>query len=174
MRSRVSEKPAVVMGHLLRECSITPGASRSYCLTRRDRNAYENNATLVTDLRAKMREFCLRPEIENFDLSHLYGAKRLVEAGQIEDHPHVQFVLGVQNAMSAVEHLIHDAVRTELEDNIRISKDQLAASNAEIVRRAAETIERWGRRVATLAEARSVLGLAPATASARGLIRAVP
>lgn len=169
MRSRVSEKPAVVMGHLLRECSITPGASRSYCLTRRDRNAYENNATLVTDLRAKMREFFLRPEIENFDLSHLYGAKRLVEAGQIDDHPHVQFVLGVQNAMSAVEHM-----RTELEDNIRISKDQLAASNAEIVRRAAETIERWGRRVATLSEARSVLGLAPATASARGLTRAVP
>ena len=40
-------------------------------------------ASLVTALAIKMREHNVLPEIEIFDLSHLYGAKRLVEAGLI-------------------------------------------------------------------------------------------
>jgi uncharacterized protein (DUF849 family) len=52
-----------------------------------------------------------------------------------------------------------DAVRTGLEDNIRVSKDRLARSNAELVQIAAETISRHGARVATSAEARTMLGL---------------
>lgn len=156
---------------------------------------YENHTTLVTDLATKMRDNGIRPEIEIFDLSHLHGARRLVEAGLMDDHPHVQFVMGVQNAMPADEHLLDlmlgelrrvlpkaswtaagigrfqapvmewallrgaDAVRTGLEDNIRIAKDRLAASNAELVQHAAETIARHGRRVATAAEARKRLGL---------------
>lgn len=55
-----------------------------------------------------------------------------------------------------------DGARTGLEDNIRISKDRLAASNAELVRLAAGMVERNGRRVATAQEARRALGLAPA------------
>jgi uncharacterized protein (DUF849 family) len=54
------------------------------------------------------------------------------------------------------------AVRTGLEDNIRITKDRLAASNAELVLLAAETVQRHGRRVATPAEARAHLGIAAA------------
>jgi 3-keto-5-aminohexanoate cleavage enzyme len=53
-----------------------------------------------------------------------------------------------------------DAVRTGLEDNIRIDKARLAASNAELVAIAGEAVARHDRRVATAAEARSVLGLA--------------
>ncbi|WP_310353759.1 3-keto-5-aminohexanoate cleavage protein [Methylobacterium sp. BE186] len=156
---------------------------------------YENHAGLVTDLAARMREFGVRPEIEIFDLSHLHGAKRLVEAGLIDERPHVQFVLGVQNAMPAEEPLLDillgelrrilpratwtaagigrqqavvmdwalargaDAVRTGLEDNIRITKDRLAASNAELVGLAVEAIARHGRRPATPAEARAALAL---------------
>ena len=52
-----------------------------------------------------------------------------------------------------------DAVRTGLEDNIRVTKDRLASSNAELVTLAAEAIVRHGRRVATPAEARSILRL---------------
>jgi uncharacterized protein (DUF849 family) len=52
-------------------------------------------------------------------------------------------------------------VRTGLEDNIRISKDRLAASNAELVRLAAEAVARHGRRPARPEEARQLLGLAP-------------
>jgi 3-keto-5-aminohexanoate cleavage enzyme len=158
---------------------------------------YENHTTLVTDLATKMREFGIRPEIEIFDLSHLHGAKRLVEAGLIDERPHVQFVMGVQNALPAEEYLLElllgelrrvlpmatwtaagigrnqapvmdwalkrsaDAVRTGLEDNIRISKDRLAKSNAELVEQAVLAIARHGRRVATRAEARTALGLRP-------------
>ncbi|ACB27265.1 MULTISPECIES: 3-keto-5-aminohexanoate cleavage protein [Methylobacterium] len=156
---------------------------------------YENSASLVTDLAGQMKQYGVRPEIEIFDLSHLHGAKRLVEAGLIDARPHVQFVMGVQNAMPAEEHLLDillaetrrilpeatwtaagigrnqaivmdwalargaDAVRTGLEDNIRVTKDRLAAGNAELVGLAAEAVARHGRRVATPAEARAALGL---------------
>ncbi|MGU3545614.1 3-keto-5-aminohexanoate cleavage protein [Methylobacterium sp. A52T] len=156
---------------------------------------YENSASLVTDLAGQMKQYGVRPEIEIFDLSHLHGAKRLVEAGLIDARPHVQFVMGVQNAMPAEEHLLDillaetrrilpeatwtaagigrnqaivmdwalargaDAVRTGLEDNIRVTKDRLAASNAELVGLAAEAVARHGRRVSTPAEARAALGL---------------
>ncbi|MBE7246605.1 MAG: 3-keto-5-aminohexanoate cleavage protein [Actinomycetospora chiangmaiensis] len=156
---------------------------------------YENAASLVTDLAGQMKQHGVRPEIEIFDLSHLHGAKRLVEAGLIDARPHVQFVMGVQNAMPAEEHLLDillaetrrilpeatwtaagigrnqaivmdwalargaDAVRTGLEDNIRVTKDRLAAGNAELVGLAAEAVARHGRRVATPAEARAALGL---------------
>ena len=156
---------------------------------------YENSAALVTDLATRMRDGGILPEIEIFDLSHLHGARRLVDAGLMNDRPHVQFVMGVANAMPADEHLLDillgelhrilphatwtgagigpnqsrvmewvlargaDGVRTGLEDNIRISRDRLASGNAELVRIAAETAARHGRRPATTTEARSMLGL---------------
>jgi 3-keto-5-aminohexanoate cleavage enzyme len=52
-----------------------------------------------------------------------------------------------------------DGVRTGLEDNVRVSKERLAASNAELVGLAVEAIARHGRRAATPAEARAALGL---------------
>ena len=158
---------------------------------------YENAAALVTDLAATMRANAVRPEIEIFDLSHLHGARRLVDEGLIDARPHVQFVLGVRNAMPAAEHLLDillaetkrvlpdatwtaagigrfqapvmdwalargaDAVRTGLEDNIRVGKDRLASGNAELVGMAAAMVQRHGRRVATPAEARAMLGLRP-------------
>lgn len=67
---------------------------------------YENPAALVTDLATKMRDNGVRPEIEVFDLSHIHGARRLVEAGLMDERPHVQFVMGVKNAMPAEEHLL--------------------------------------------------------------------
>ncbi len=156
---------------------------------------YENPAILVTDLAAKMKTFGVRPEIELFDLSHIHGARRLIEAGLMDDRPHVQVVMGVKNALPAEEHLLDlmlgeirgqlphatwtaagiganqsrviewvlargcDGVRTGLEDNIRVRRDRLASSNAELVQMAAEAAGRHGRRPATAAEARAMLGL---------------
>jgi uncharacterized protein (DUF849 family) len=156
---------------------------------------YENPAALVTELATSMRQHGVRPEIEIFDLSHLHGAKRLIEAGLMDASPHVQFVMGVKNAMPAEEHLLDillaetrrilpratwtaagigreqarvmgwalargaDAVRTGLEDNIRVTRERLAASNAELVALAAEMVVRHGRRVATPDEARRILHL---------------
>src|SRR5437899_12052118 len=53
---------------------------------------YENSAALVRDLAIRLREYRVRPEIEIFDLSHIHGARRLVDEGLMDDRPHVQFV----------------------------------------------------------------------------------
>ncbi len=55
-------------------------------------------------------------------------------------------------------------VRTGLEDNIRLDRSTLAPSNAALVRLAAELCEVHGRRVASPAEARRLLGLGPVAA----------
>ena len=44
---------------------------------------YENAPTLVLELATKMQQYAIAPEIEIFDLSHLHGAIRLVDAGFI-------------------------------------------------------------------------------------------
>jgi uncharacterized protein (DUF849 family) len=49
--------------------------------------------------------------------------------------------------------------RTGLEDNLRIGKDRLASSNAELVSLVAEAAADYDRRPATPAEARAILGL---------------
>jgi 3-keto-5-aminohexanoate cleavage enzyme len=56
-------------------------------------------------------------------------------------------------------------VRTGLEDNIRLDRATLAPSNAALVRLAAELCALHERPVATPAEARRILGLAPAAAA---------
>jgi 3-keto-5-aminohexanoate cleavage enzyme len=67
---------------------------------------YENHTTLVEDMAGKMQEFGVRPEIEIFDLSHLHGARRLADKGLLDERPHIQFVMGVQNALPAEERLL--------------------------------------------------------------------
>ena len=156
---------------------------------------YENSTAFVESLAKQMNELGVLPEIEIFDLSHIHGARRLVDNGLMSDRPHVQFVLGVKNALPAQEHLLDllhgelermlpnatwtaagigrhqsevmnwvlargaDGVRTGLEDNIRVGKDRLARSNAELVAIAAELCAKHGTRPATPAEARARLGL---------------
>jgi hypothetical protein len=51
---------------------------------------YENPAALVLDLATRMKQFEIAPEIEIFDLSHIHGAKRLIDAGFMSPRPHVQ------------------------------------------------------------------------------------
>jgi uncharacterized protein (DUF849 family) len=53
-------------------------------------------------------------------------------------------------------------LRTGLEDNIRLDKTTLAPSNAALVQRAAECIQTAGRTVATVTQAREILGLSAA------------
>ncbi len=67
---------------------------------------YENAPALVVDLATRMQRNGVLPEIEVFDLSHIHGARRLVDAGLMNDAPHVQFVMGVKNAMPAEERLL--------------------------------------------------------------------
>jgi 3-keto-5-aminohexanoate cleavage enzyme len=156
---------------------------------------YENSPKLIEDLARTMLEYDIRPEIEIFDLSHIHAAKRLIDEGLMNNRPHVQFVMGVKNAMPADEHLLDillaelkrvipgatwtaagigrfqnevirwvlergaDGVRTGLEDNIRITKDRLAKSNAELVQVAVDLCAKYDARPATVAEARQLLGI---------------
>ncbi len=48
---------------------------------------YENPASLVGDLATEMKKYDVRPEIEIFDLSHIHGAKRLIDAGLMSSRP---------------------------------------------------------------------------------------
>lgn len=67
---------------------------------------YENPVSLVADLAARMQANRVRPEIELFDLSHIHGARRLIDAGLMDESPDVQVVMGVKNALPAEEHLL--------------------------------------------------------------------
>jgi uncharacterized protein (DUF849 family) len=49
--------------------------------------------------------------------------------------------------------------RTGLEDNVRMSREKLAPSNAALVKQVAQLCAEYGRRPATPAEARRILGL---------------
>jgi 3-keto-5-aminohexanoate cleavage enzyme len=67
---------------------------------------YENQPPLVNELAGKMKQYGVKPEIEIFDLSHIHGARRLVDEGLMAPEAHLQYVLGVKNALPAERHLL--------------------------------------------------------------------
>ena len=156
---------------------------------------YENPPDFVEGLAKTMLDNDIKPEIEVFDLAMLYNAANLVQKGLLKPKPHVQFVLGIPNALPVRREVFDflrrelDAVlpgatwvaagiarhqfdvnrwcleegghcRTGLEDNTRFDKTRLAASNAELVKKIVDVCGEYGRKVATPAEARAILGLA--------------
>ncbi|MEM9782407.1 MAG: 3-keto-5-aminohexanoate cleavage protein [Pseudomonadota bacterium] len=158
---------------------------------------YENPPDLVDWLAGLMREHAVKPEVEAFDLSHLFQTATMVGDGRLAPRPYVQFVMGVKNAMPAdravfdfyvatMARLLPDCewcgagiarhqievnrwcaaagghLRTGLEDNVRLDRETLAPSNAALVERAAAVIREAGRPVATVVQARELLGLRPA------------
>jgi 3-keto-5-aminohexanoate cleavage enzyme len=60
---------------------------------------YENSPDLVDWLAAEMRTYGIKPEIEAFDLSHIFQAAAMAKDGRIAGPLYVQFVMGVKNAM---------------------------------------------------------------------------
>jgi 3-keto-5-aminohexanoate cleavage enzyme len=62
---------------------------------------YENPPDLVDWLAAEMVKHEVKPEIEAFDLSHIFQSARMHADGRISATPYVQFVMGVKNAMPA-------------------------------------------------------------------------
>jgi uncharacterized protein (DUF849 family) len=155
---------------------------------------YENPPDFVEGLARTMLEHSIKPEIEVFDVAMLYNAVNLAKRGLIKEPLHVQFVMGVVNAMPVRRKLLEFLVgelkeiaptatwsgmgtgrmqievnkwcaelgghtRTGMEDNLKVGKDRLAASNAELVKLAVEAASAHDRRPATPAEARQILGL---------------
>jgi len=81
---------------------------------------YENPPKLVDWLAGEMRAHNVKPEIEAFDLSHIFQAAAMNRDGRISGTLYVQFVMGVKNAMpvdkevfdfyiSTVQRLVPDA-----------------------------------------------------------------
>jgi 3-keto-5-aminohexanoate cleavage enzyme len=155
---------------------------------------YENSPDLVDWLAAEMLKYGIKPEVEAFDLSMIFQAVAMQKAGKIKGPLHMQFVMGVKNAMpvdrdafeffvSTLKRLDPGATwtgagigkdqvtltrwslelgghcRTGLEDNVRMDRETLAPSNAALVKQVADLCAQYGRRPATVAEARRILSL---------------
>lgn len=62
---------------------------------------YENSPDLIEWLASEMNVFGVKPEVEIFDLSHIFKAHEMYSLGKFKSVPYIQFVMGVKNAMPA-------------------------------------------------------------------------
>ena len=76
---------------------------------------YENPPQFVDELAATMLEHEIKPEIEIFDVAMLYNAASLVKRNLLAEPVHVQFVLGIPNALPARRSLLEFLI-SELND----------------------------------------------------------
>ena len=76
-------------------------------------NIYENPPDFVEGLARTMLANDIKPEIEVFDLAMLYNAVNMSKKGLIKGPLHVQFVLGIANALPA-RRTVFDFLRSEL------------------------------------------------------------
>jgi 3-keto-5-aminohexanoate cleavage enzyme len=72
---------------------------------------YENPPDFVRSLAASMLEYDVKPEIEVFDLAMLYSTVDLVQQRLLESPVHVQFVMGVKNALPARREILEFEVK---------------------------------------------------------------
>lgn len=73
---------------------------------------YENPPDLVDWLAAEMLKYGVKPEIEAFDLSHIFQAVKMSEDGRLMKPLYVQFVMGVKNAMPVDREVFDFYIRT--------------------------------------------------------------
>jgi 3-keto-5-aminohexanoate cleavage enzyme len=76
---------------------------------------YENTPQLVDDLAGAMLRYDIKPEIEAFDAAMLYNAKTLADRALLKRPCHVQFVMGIPNALPVRRTLLEFLV-SELSD----------------------------------------------------------
>ncbi|MDB2407841.1 3-keto-5-aminohexanoate cleavage protein [Jannaschia sp.] len=86
-------------------CSLSVGSNNF------PTRVYENPPALVDWLAAEMITHGVVPEVECFDLSHLYQAAAMHADGRLPRLPYCQFVMGVKNAMP-VDRVAFDAMLT--------------------------------------------------------------
>jgi 3-keto-5-aminohexanoate cleavage enzyme len=73
---------------------------------------YDNAPDLVDWLAGQMLEYGIKPEVEAFDLSMIFQAANLAKAGRIAGPLHVQFVMGIKNAMPVDREVFEFYVKT--------------------------------------------------------------
>jgi len=67
---------------------------------------YENPPEFIDGLARRMQTYEVKPEIEVFDAAMLYNTATLIKRGLIDAPAHVQFVMGIPNAMPARRSLL--------------------------------------------------------------------
>ncbi len=138
-----------------------------------------------------MKERGIKPECEVFDKGMIDLALKAAKKGHIDYPIHFDFVLGVQMTATIRDLVIMATsipadstwtatgigkncwnivagtiamgghVRVGFEDNVYLEKGVLAKSNGEMVEKVVKIAKLMGREIATPAEAREILGLAP-------------
>ena len=73
---------------------------------------YDNAPDLVDWLAAEMLKYGVKPEVEAFDLSMIFQAVAMQKAGKIKGPLHIQFVMGVRNAMPVDREVFEFYVKT--------------------------------------------------------------
>jgi uncharacterized protein (DUF849 family) len=72
---------------------------------------YENPPDFVRSLAKMMLDYDVKPEIEIFDLAMLYSTVDLVQQELLKSPVHVQFVMGVKNALPARREILEFEVQ---------------------------------------------------------------
>ncbi len=152
--------------------------------------AYVATMDMLREAAKRIQQAGVRPEIEAFELGHIWQAKQLMKENLIDKKALFQLCMGIpfgaegttQNVVAMFEALpsgvawgafgigreempmlaqsiiMGGNARVGLEDNLYLEKGVLA-SNAQLVERAKEIIERLGSKLATPAETRKKLDL---------------
>jgi len=165
-------------------CSLDCG-SFNYAYT-----AYVATMDMLRDSARRIQKAGVTPELEVFDLGHIWQAKQLLKEGLINKNAIFQLCMGIpygaegttrnvvnmfdamppdfawgafgigkqQMPMVAQSVIMGGNARVGLEDNLYLDKGVLA-TNAQLVERAKEIIERLGAKLLTPAAARKKLKL---------------
>jgi uncharacterized protein (DUF849 family) len=157
-------------------------------------NIFQNTFADLEKICGIMRDNGTKPELEIYDVGHLYNAKFLLSEGFLDPPLFLQFVMGIlggiQPTFSDLLHLKETAdrlfgenqyqwsafgagrmefpictmavlmggnCRVGLEDNLYLSKGELARSNAEFVEKMVRIIRELSSEPATPDEAREIL-----------------
>src|ERR1700744_3009564 len=153
---------------------------------------FKNTFADMERICAMVRDAKVKPELEAYDVGHLYNIAHLLGRGLLDTPVHIQFVLGVLGANHATVdqtmHMLHTAqslfgtdftwsaagvgypaeyqlaalgimlggqMRVGLEDNLRLSRQARAQTNAELVEKAVRLAEIFDRPAATPDQARA-------------------
>ena len=108
-RGRDQSKRGAMLCHIPDMASLATGSVNF------PKGIYENPPDFVDGLAMQMLEFSIKPEIEVFDVSMLYNAANLVKRGLLKEPAHVQFVMGIPNALPARRSLLEFLI-SELPD----------------------------------------------------------
>ncbi len=73
---------------------------------------YQNSPKLIDWLASEMIKYGVQPEIEAFDLSHIFQAASMYSEGKLVGKPYIQFVMGVKNAMPVDREVFEFYVKT--------------------------------------------------------------